>query len=114
LFPFSKRLRCAAVTAALLGTLTGCATPHKSEAQQQADKATAAHVQAALESDENLYARHIIVRADNGVVRLSGYVWDPPDLEKARRIAARVDGVTRVVNDLELQRNGMDNSGISR
>jgi osmotically-inducible protein OsmY len=114
LFRVSNRVRSAALTAVLTGVLAGCATPHKTEAQQQADKATAARVQAALDADGNLFARHIIVRADDGVVRLSGYVWDPPDLNKAVRIASQVDGVTRVVNGLELQRNGMENSGVTR
>jgi osmotically-inducible protein OsmY len=48
------------------------------------------------------------------VVRLSGYVWDPPDLVEAKRVAALVPGVSQVVNELELERNGNDNSGITR
>jgi len=67
-----------------------------------------------LDTDKKLYARHITVRADNGVVRLTGYVWDPPDLIEAKRVAALVPGVSQVVNDLELERNGSDNSGITR
>ena len=74
----------------------------------------AERVELALNSDNELYARHIIVRADNGVVRLSGFVWDPPDLVEAVRIASAVQGVSRVVNTLELQRNGVDNSAVSR
>jgi osmotically-inducible protein OsmY len=88
--------------------------PQKSDAQRQADKETAERVQAALDADKRLYAKHILVRADNGVVRLSGYVWDPPDLDEARQVAAGVTGVTQVVNSLELQRNGGDNSGVAR
>jgi hyperosmotically inducible protein len=91
-----------------------CATgPQKSDAQGQADKETAERVQAALDGDKRLYAKHIFVRAENGVVRLSGYVWDPPDLEEARQVAEGVTGVTQVVNSLELQLNGSD-SGIVR
>jgi osmotically-inducible protein OsmY len=98
----------------LCGAL-GCATgPPKTDAQRQADKEIAVRVQNALDADDMLYAKHIIVRADNGVVRLSGYVWDPPDLDEATRIAERVDGVLRVVNDLELQRNGIDDSSVVR
>lgn len=88
--------------------------PQKSDPQRQADKETAERVQAALDADKRLYAKHIFVRADNGVVRLSGYVWDPPDLDEARQVAAGVTGVTQVVNSLELQRNGGDNSGVAR
>ena len=49
----------------------------QSDAQQQTDRETAARVQSALDADKQLYAKHIIVRADNGVVRLTGFVWDP-------------------------------------
>ncbi len=110
-----NRVRHAAVGVATLCCVVACATgPHKTDAQRQADKETAERVQAALDGDNLLYAKHINVRADNGVVRLSGYVWDPPDLNEAQSIAQQVDGVTRVVNDLELQRNGIDNSQVTR
>jgi len=110
-----NRVACAGLAAAVLCSVVACATgPHKTEAQRQADRETAERVQTALESDKRLYARHISVRADNGGVRLSGYVWDPPDLIEAVRTAELVEGVSRVVNDLELQRNGIDNSGVAR
>jgi hyperosmotically inducible periplasmic protein len=96
-------------------TAVACSTgPRKSEAEQQADRATADRVESALNADKVLYARHIVVRADNGVVRLSGFVWDPPDVAEAERVASSVQGVSRVVNALELQRNGVDNSNVSR
>jgi osmotically-inducible protein OsmY len=47
-------------------------------------------------------------------VRLSGFVFDQPDLIEAGRVAESVQGVSRVVNALELQRNGVDNSAVSR
>ena len=67
-----------------------------------------------MQADKLLYAKHIFVHADNGVVRLTGFVWEPPDLEEAQRIAAGVEGVQGVVNDLELQRNGLDDSAVAR
>jgi osmotically-inducible protein OsmY len=69
---------------------------------------------AALSADEELYSRHINVHANNGVIRLSGYVWTQPDLEEAKRVAESVQGVARVVDDLELERGGIDNSPVSR
>ena len=99
----------------VLCVLAACASePRKSEAQQEADKALAGAVEQALSSDEQLYARHIIVKADDGVVQLSGYVWEPPDIPNAERIAGSVQGVVRVVNSLELQRNGVSDSPVSR
>lgn len=94
--------------------VSACAMgPQKSDAQRQADRETAERVQAALEADKSLYARHIFVRADDGVVRLSGYVWDPPDLDEAKLVAESVAGVTQVVSSLELERSGSQ-SGVVR
>jgi osmotically-inducible protein OsmY len=36
------------------------------------------------------------------VVTLSGYVWEPQELYRARELIARVPGVARVVNQMEL------------
>jgi osmotically-inducible protein OsmY len=95
--------------------LVACATgPVKTPAEQQADKTTVDKVEQALNADTTLYARHIIVKADKGVVRLTGFVFDQPDLVEAERIAQAVPGVIRVVNALELQRNGNENSGVTR
>ena len=113
LSPVMKRALCAGFAVALLCGVTACATG-KTDAQRQTDRETAARVQAALNADKQLYANHITVRADNGVVHLSGYVWDPPDMTEAKMVAELVDGVSEVVNDLELQRNGIDDSGVSR
>ena len=115
MFAIMSRAACAGFALALLCGVAACATgPAKSDAQQQADREMAAHVQAALDADKQLYARHITVRADSGVVRLTGFVWDPPDLNEAKSVAELVPGVSSVVNDLELERNGMDNSGVTR
>jgi osmotically-inducible protein OsmY len=109
----SEKILRGAVALALLCALAACATP-RTTAQQLADKETAARVQAALDGDKQLYAKHIFVRVDEGVVHLSGYVWDPPDLQEAQQVAELVQGVTKVVNNLELQRNGVDDSGVAR
>jgi osmotically-inducible protein OsmY len=111
-FGVTSRAVCLALATACL---VACATgPLKTPAEQQADKATVDKVEQALGADATLYARHIVVRADNGVVRLTGFVWDQPDLMEAQRIAEAVPGVIRVVNALELQRNGAENSGVTR
>jgi hyperosmotically inducible periplasmic protein len=115
LSPIVSRMSVMGLAAVFLCGLVACATgPRKSEAERQADKAIADRVESALAADNELYSRHIIVRADSGVIRLSGFVWDPPDVVEAERIAGSVQGVSRVVNALELQRNGIDNSAVSR
>ncbi len=110
----TRRLHPAAV-ALILSGLGACAMgAHKTDAQKQADDAVVGRVEQALAADQDLYSRHITVRADDGVVNLSGFVWDPPDLVEAERIAGAVPGVTRVVNSLELERNGQSNSPVAR
>lgn len=110
-----KRVSYAGVMVAVLSAMAGCASgPPKTDAQVQADKVMAERVEAALNSDRSLFAKHIDVHADNGVVRLSGYVWEPSDFEEAVYIASNVPGVTQVVNDLELNRNGNENGPVAR
>lgn len=109
------RLMQGALVLAILCGVGACASgPPETEAQAQSDKTTAERVEAALNADKSLYAKHITVYADKGVVRLTGYVWEEGDFEEATDIASAVPGVVRVVNDLELNRNGNDNSPTTR
>ena len=110
-----KRVPYAGAAVAVLCGLAACATgPAKTDGQVQADKALSEQVEAALSADRSLFAKHISAHADNGVVRLTGYVWEPTDFEEANYIASNVPGVTKVVNDLELNRNGNDSGPIAR
>jgi len=110
-----KRVPYAGVAVAVLCAVAACASgPAKTDSQVQADKVTAERVEAALNADRSLFAKHITAHADNGVVRLTGYVWESGDFEEATYIASNVPGVTRVVNDLELNRNGDDNAPTTR
>jgi osmotically-inducible protein OsmY len=115
LSPVINRLLTALVLAAALGGLTACLSgPPKTQAQRQADKELADQVQTALTSDQNLYARHINVRADEGVVTLGGHVWTPEEMTAAVQIAERVSGVTKVVNRMEVDRGAIQDSGVTR
>ena len=110
-----KRVPYAGVAVAVLCGVAACASgPAKTDSQALADKTMSERVEAALNADKALFAKHITAHADNGVVRLTGYVWESGDFEEATYIASNVPGVTRVVNDLELNRNGNDNSPSAR
>jgi osmotically-inducible protein OsmY len=98
---------------AMCCSLAACMTT-KSPEQRQADKALAEEVQSALTADKNLYSRHIVVRADNGVVTLAGYVWTPEEMTAAVQIAQDVTGVTNVVNRMEIDRGDVQDSGVTR
>jgi len=110
-----KRVWCAGVAMAVLCGVVACeSSPPKTDAQLQADKVMGERVEAALNADKALFAKHITAHADNGVVRLTGYVWETSDFQEAVSIAEGVPGVTRVVNDLELNRNGNENGPVAR
>jgi osmotically-inducible protein OsmY len=92
--------------------LIGCATaPPRTAAEQAADTDTANRVEAVLLADPNIYARHIDIDVDRGVVHLGGFVWENDDFQTARRDAASVAGVTAVVTDMELNRGGLAGAG---
>ena len=115
MFRMTKRVSYAAAAVAVSLGVAACASgPPKTDAQQEADKVMSERVEAALNADKSLFAKHITAHADNGVVRLTGYVWEPTDFDEANYIASNVPGVTKVVNDLELNRNGNDNGPIAR
>lgn len=92
----------------LAASLTaGCSTaPPRSVAERQSDLALAAQVEAALDADPRLFARHIDVSVVRGKVYLGGYVWSSDDFYRAPLIARSVPGVTGLVSDMELLRGG--------
>ena len=109
----SRFMKCALTVAVVCG-LAACASAPKTDSQRAADKAMAEQVEAALNADRALFAKHIVAHADNGVVRLTGYVWESDDFAEATYVASGVPGVTRVVNDLELNRNGDESGAVAR
>jgi hypothetical protein len=115
LFPVIYRISRTALLAALVCAAVACAgAPRKSDAERQADADTVNQVQDALNSDKELFSRHITVRADGGVVTLGGFAWTQPELEDAMRIAGSVPGVVKVVNSMELDRGGLSDSQVTR
>jgi hyperosmotically inducible periplasmic protein len=67
------------------------------------DAAVKAKVQAALNSDSVLYARHIQVSVQQGVVHLAGFVLRTDDIQRAKKDAASVPGVKTVSNEMVLK-----------
>ena len=112
---WNRRICSGLAIAMLCAAIVACATgPRKSDAQQRADSETADRVQLALNTDKELFARHITIRADNGVVVLGGYVWTQPELLEAIRIAEQVPGVAKVVDRIEIDRGGISDSAVTR
>ncbi len=92
--------------------IAGCLTsPPKSPEQAQADEVAAQRIYEALNVDPTYYFRHLDVRVDGGVAELKGDIWSTEALSRAKEIAAGVPGVKRVVNDMELEREGSQGGG---
>jgi osmotically-inducible protein OsmY len=81
-------------------------SPVRPQVETRADQVTAGPVYDALNADPIYFFRHVDVRVRKGVATLSGYVWDVQTIYRAREIAARVPGVTRVVDRMELEDSG--------
>ncbi len=83
----------------------GCSTsPPRSPAQIRADAATADRVHAALHGNPVFFFDHVDVSVRNGVASLSGYVWSTDALYTAQEITRGVPGVTRVADEMQLER----------
>ena len=88
---------------------TGQPAPSGQPAQNVAgtsDEAITKAIYSALNADPNYFFRHVNVRVDNGVATLSGFVNSSSAIYRARTIAGKVPGVTRVVtSNLTLEPN---------
>jgi len=94
-----------AVLALRLSTGQAASQPVSPAAQD--DGVIQEQVYDALNIDPIYFFRHVDVQVQHGVVTLSGYVWSVPSIYRAEKIAARVPGVTRVIDQMELERDGL-------
>lgn len=114
-YPVMNRIFRTSLAMSIVCCAAACAvSAHKTEAQRLADNDMADRVQRALSADQLLYSRHVTVRADDGVVSLGGYIWTQPEQQDAIRIAQSVQGVTKVVDRMEIDRGGLSDSSVTR
>jgi len=76
---------------------------------KRSDEALAAKVEAALKQNPYIFSDHVTVTVKDGVVRVGGVVNDLIDLLAILRIARRMAGGGRVVNEIEYQ--ALDDAG---
>ena len=103
------------MTAALMAAgfaLSGCAHRNdnaaagdsRSAGQFTSDAALTTKVKAALAKDAGLgTATDVNVQSFRGVVQLNGFVKTPEQIRSAGDVAGRVEGVTRVENNLQVK-----------
>ena len=80
----------------------GCASTqkHESTGEYVDDSVITTKVKAAILDEATLKSMQINVETFKGVVQLSGFVDSPEYIAKAGDVAARVQGVKEVKNDL--------------
>lgn len=71
-------------------------------ARKEADAALTARVLQVLQDDPYVFADHIEVVTEHGIVRLQGIALDYGDLQRTLLLARRVAGRRRVVNEIEV------------
>ena len=76
--------------------------------RQAADELITREVQKTLTDDPWVYAEHITVTTENGIVRLEGFVGDTGERFRILRHCRRIAGARRVVDALEIISNDPD------
>ncbi|MDB6085891.1 MAG: hypothetical protein JWN43_3772 [Gammaproteobacteria bacterium] len=69
------------------------------------DEEVSREVVAALQADPYVDDAHVTVTTKDGIVTIHGFVQDAWDLLALRRIAKKVAGAKKIVNDVELMLN---------
>lgn len=77
-------------------------------AMRPEDAVLAAKVMAGLQQNPYIFADHVTVTAENGVLRVGGVVQDLSELYAILRVARRLAGTRRVVNEIDFQPNDDD------
>jgi osmotically-inducible protein OsmY len=72
-------------------------------ASREQDEALTAKVVQALQDDPYIFADHVSIETENGIVRVRGIVTDVTDMRRALFLARRIAGRRHVYNELELQ-----------
>lgn len=100
-----RNLRSLAVMMALLGMLSGCqALTGQTLGQNIDDTTLTTSVKTQLAKDKFGSLARIDVDTYNGVVSLNGVVATPQEKTRAEEIARGVNGVKKVVNNLQVQK----------
>ena len=76
--------------------------------RQAADEQVTRQVEQTLTKDPWIFADHISITTQNGVVRLEGIVGDTGEMFRIMRLCRKIPGARRVVNGLEIMHNDPD------
>lgn len=76
--------------------------------RQAADEEVTRQVQKTLTNDPWIFAEHVTVTTENGIVRLEGFVGDTGERFRILRLCRKIPGTKRVVDALEVVSNDPD------
>jgi osmotically-inducible protein OsmY len=77
-------------------------------ATREADEAVTAKVVQVLHDDPYIFADHVTVTTENGIVRVEGIIGDAGERYRIMRLCRRIPGARRVVDALEVMNNDPD------
>jgi osmotically-inducible protein OsmY len=77
-------------------------------ADRLSDEAITARVSQALHDNPYIFSDHVTVATDHGIVRLAGRISDLADLFGILRLARRIAGKGRVLNEIEFAPSDQD------
>ena len=97
-----KSLGAAALLALALG-VTGCSSPDRSSGQAINDKMIGYNIDHALSKDAVLKYPDVHVHVYNGNAQLTGFVDTEEQRTRAAELAAGVQGVTQVINEITIK-----------
>lgn len=100
---YTLRVFGTATVLALGLSVSGCHTAGRSMGQTINDKMTAHDVDQALDHDPVLKYPDVKVSVYNGTAQLTGFVNNNEQREKAAQIAANVQGVHQVLNEITIK-----------
>jgi hypothetical protein len=98
-----QRLFGAAMIAALVGGIVGCANdPYRSSGRVMDDKMVSGRIKSALDNSPVYKFPHVEVTTYNGVVQLSGFVHRDEQKAVANDVARGIEGVREVINNISM------------
>jgi osmotically-inducible protein OsmY len=98
-------------TAVAATGLTGCHTEGRSAGTYIDDRMVSSKVKGALDHGQVYKYPNVDVSSFNGTVQLNGFVQTQAQKDNAAHVAARVEGVKQLVNNITVQPSPMTPTG---
>ena len=98
-----EKLEVEAIVGSVSGVRDICNKMAITPAEKQEDRSIATNIMAAFDQDPNLDADAIHLQVNEGIAVLSGNVLNPFARDRAVKLAAQIEGVVDVINQLTIK-----------